>query len=136
METRGIRIGLPSVFKDKDVEFPVYLIDSAPRRNVLCRSCNGFPVTTLQAVSPSRYTASCRADSPEDGFQLSATPSSRVVALTASMDEARLMGVLRAGEETVKSHVSHVLGKLQVDNRAQAIVLALKRGLISLEELD
>ena len=136
-------------------------------------------------------------------------PDVRVVALTASMDEARMMGVLRAGaagyvrkdaepetllaavravsrgktyidpaigrqilqaagssevltaretevlrrvalglsnkeiatalgvgEETVKTHVTHVLAKLQVENRAQAIVQALKRGLVSLEELQ
>jgi DNA-binding NarL/FixJ family response regulator len=136
-------------------------------------------------------------------------PDIRVVALTASMDEARMMGVLRAGavgyvrkdaqpetllaavravargktyidpaisrqmlqaagsadvltaretevlrrvalglsnkdiaaslgvgEETVKTHVTHVLSKLQVENRAQAIVQALKRGLVSLDELQ
>jgi NarL family two-component system response regulator LiaR len=132
----------------------------------------------------------------------------RVIALTASTDEARLMGVLRAGamgyvrkdadpetllnavravaagktyidpsvshqmartapaddltlrerdvlrqlalgrtnkdaglalditEETVKTHVAHLLSKLQVENRAQAIVQALKRGIVALEELD
>jgi DNA-binding NarL/FixJ family response regulator len=136
-------------------------------------------------------------------------PSVRVVALTASTDEARMMAVLRAGatgyirkdaepetllaairavargktyvdpglmrqvaeagpppeeltarerevlrhlalgqsnkevaaalaisEETVKTHVAHLLGKLQVENRAQAIVQALKRSLVSLEELE
>jgi DNA-binding NarL/FixJ family response regulator len=135
-------------------------------------------------------------------------PEARVIALTASMDEARMMGVLRAGaagyvrkdadpetllaavravargktyidpsvsdqmmraavprdeltprerevlrrlalglsnreiadalcisEETVKTHVGSVLGKLQVENRAQAIVQALKWGLVTLEEL-
>jgi DNA-binding NarL/FixJ family response regulator len=136
-------------------------------------------------------------------------PSLRVVALTASVDEARMMGVLRAGalgyvrkhadpevllaavrsvargkpfidpgaseylipgagttddltprerdvlrqiaigrnnreiaaaldigDETVKTHVAHLLSKLSVENRAQAIVQALKRGLVSLDELD
>ena len=137
-------------------------------------------------------------------------PSVRVIALTASIDEARMMGVLRAGaagyvrkdadpevllaavravargrtyidpsvaaqvlrasgadaddltqrelevlrrlalgrtnreigselfisEETVKTHIGHVLAKLQVENRAQAIVAALKRGLVTLEELQ
>jgi DNA-binding NarL/FixJ family response regulator len=135
-------------------------------------------------------------------------PEVKVIALTASMDEARMMGVLRAGavgyvrkdaepetllaavravargktyidpsvseqvlhassprddltsrerevlrrlalglsnrdiadalcisEETVKTHVGSVLGKLQVENRAQAIVQALRRGLVTLEEL-
>ena len=139
---------------------------------------------------------------------LERAPATRVIALTASVDDARMMGVLRAGaagyvrkdaspetllaavravaagrtyidpavarqirgepapndltrretdvlrqvalgrsnkeigaalsvtDETVKSHVAHVLSKLQVENRAQAIVQALKRGLVSLDELQ
>ena len=138
---------------------------------------------------------------------LASDPAIRVVALTASFDEARMMGVLRAGasgyvrkdadpdilpaairavvagrtyidpaiaghlgraqvldeltpreadvlrhlavgasnrsiaaalavsEETVKTHVGHVLSKLQVENRAQAAVQALKRGLVSIDDL-
>ena len=139
---------------------------------------------------------------------LAKRPSARVVALTASTDEGRMMAVLRAGaagyirkdaepetllaairavargrtyvdpylarrvaedgaspddltererevlrhlalgesnkaiadvlcvsEETVKTHVAHILSKLGVENRAQAVVQALKRGLVSLEEI-
>jgi NarL family two-component system response regulator LiaR len=139
----------------------------------------------------------------------SRAPSVKVIALTASTDEARMMGALRAGaagyvrkdaepevllaavravargktyldpsvsrqileakvprddltpreldvlrqlalgrsnkeiadalaiaDETVKTHVGNVLSKLQVENRAQAIVQALKRGLVSLDEVD
>ena len=139
---------------------------------------------------------------------LARQPSTRVIALTASLDEARMMAVLRAGatgyvrkdadpevllaavravargksyidpsvahqalhaggspddltpreveilqhlalgqankeiadalcisEETVKTHVGHVLSKLQVDNRAQAVVQALKRGMVTLDDL-
>lgn len=43
---------------------------------------------------------------------------------------------LSVGEETIKTHVGHLLGKLGVENRAQAIVQALKRGLVSLDELE
>jgi DNA-binding NarL/FixJ family response regulator len=139
---------------------------------------------------------------------LAREPSIRVVALTASFDEARMMGVLRAGatgyvrkdadpeillaavhavaagrtfidpsigrqltreqaheeltpregdvlrhlavgasnrtiaaalgvsEETVKTHVANLLAKLQVENRAQAAVQALKRGLVSSDDLS
>ncbi|MBI4891679.1 MAG: response regulator transcription factor [Acidobacteria bacterium] len=130
-------------------------------------------------------------------------PGARVIVLTASTDEARMMGALRAGacgyvrkdaepetllaavravargkqfydvppvagaeedltprekevlrrvalgrsnkeiadelgvaDETVKTHVTHVLSKLMADNRAQAVVQALKRGLVSLDELE
>jgi two-component system, NarL family, response regulator LiaR len=139
---------------------------------------------------------------------LERAPSVKVIALTASMDEARMMGVLRAGavgyvrkdaepetllaavravalgktyidpsvgrhvlqspavpddltprevevlrqlalglankeiaqalsigEETVKSHVGNVFSKLQVENRSQAVVQALKRRIVKLEEL-
>lgn len=132
-------------------------------------------------------------------------PDIRVIALTASIDEARMMGILRAGatgyirkntepemlvaairsvahgntfidpsvsnrtitsedtltsreldvlrhlalgrsnqeigealhisNETVKTHVGNVLSKLQVENRSQAIVQALKRRLVRLEDL-
>ncbi len=136
-------------------------------------------------------------------------PSARVIALTASLDQPRMMGVLRAGaagyirkdaqpeallaavravaagatyidpavarlevemdaaidpltaremevlrllvagrsnkdisatlaiaEETVKTHVSHVLAKLGVENRAQAIAEALRRRLVSIEDVE
>jgi two-component system, NarL family, response regulator LiaR len=135
---------------------------------------------------------------------LARRPDVAVVALTASMDEARMIGALRAGargyvrkdaapetllaavravakgrtyidpsigrdaivevltaretevlrhvalglsnkdiaaalsvrEETVKTHVTHVLAKLEVANRSQAIVQALKRGIVALDELE
>lgn len=138
---------------------------------------------------------------------LARAPSTRVIALTASIDDARLMGALRAGargyvrkdaepetllaavravargktyidpgataisasvaadgltpreidvlrhlalgrsnrdiaaaldigDETVKTHVANLLAKLGVENRAQATVEALRRGLVSLDELD
>jgi DNA-binding NarL/FixJ family response regulator len=141
---------------------------------------------------------------------LLAAPTARVIALTASVDEARMMGVLRAGavgyvrkdaepeillaavravargktfidpsigkqillqpqpaqdeltprerdvlrqialgrsnkeiatalsigDETVKSHVSSLFAKLQVENRAQAVVRAIRLRIVSLEELD
>ena len=57
----------------------------------------------------------------------------RVALGLSNKDIAAALGV---GEETVKTHVTHVLGKLQVENRAQAIVQALKRGLVSLDELQ
>jgi NarL family two-component system response regulator LiaR len=57
----------------------------------------------------------------------------RLVALGRSnRDIAATLGV---GEETVKTHVSRVLAKLCVDNRAQAIVEALRRRLVAVEDL-
>jgi two-component system, NarL family, response regulator LiaR len=43
---------------------------------------------------------------------------------------------LRVGEETVKTHVGNILSKLQLDHRTQAVVYALKKGLLSLDEIE
>jgi DNA-binding NarL/FixJ family response regulator len=58
----------------------------------------------------------------------------RQIALGRSNKE--IANVLAIGDETVKTHVGNVLAKLQVENRAQAVVQALKRGLVALEELE
>lgn len=51
----------------------------------------------------------------------------------ANRDIGHALGI---GEETVKSHVARVLAKLQVENRAQAIIEALRRRLVSMEDLE
>jgi NarL family two-component system response regulator LiaR len=38
-------------------------------------------------------------------------------------------------EETVKTHIGNILGKLHLAHRTQAIIYALKQGLVSLDEL-
>lgn len=35
---------------------------------------------------------------------------------------------------TVKNHVSNIIGKLQANDRTQAVIIALKRGLVSLDD--
>ena len=47
-----------------------------------------------------------------------------------------IAGALNVSEETVKRHVANVLSKLQAENRAQAAVQALKRGLVSIDDLS
>ena len=56
--------------------------------------------------------------------------------LVLGMSNKEIAAALFVGEETVKTHVGHLFAKLQVENRAQAIVQALKRGIVSLEELE
>jgi NarL family two-component system response regulator LiaR len=58
----------------------------------------------------------------------------RQLALGRSNKE--IADALLIGDETVKTHLGNVFSKLNVENRAQAIVQALKRGLVTLEELD
>jgi two-component system, NarL family, response regulator LiaR len=43
---------------------------------------------------------------------------------------------LHVSPETVKTHVGNILSKLQLSHRTQAVIYALKRGLVSLDEID
>lgn len=43
---------------------------------------------------------------------------------------------LVVSEETIKTHVGNILTKLQLAHRTQAVIYALKKGLISLDEID
>lgn len=45
-----------------------------------------------------------------------------------------IAAALALAEETVKTHVGSLLAKLRAENRSQAVVLALKRGLVTLDE--
>lgn len=46
----------------------------------------------------------------------------------------RIAAHLTIAEVTVRSHVSHILAKLNLDNRVQAALYALKEGLVRLED--
>jgi NarL family two-component system response regulator LiaR len=56
--------------------------------------------------------------------------------LVSGRSNGDIADALGIGEETIKTHVSRVLAKLQVENRAQAIAEALRRRLVSVEDLD
>lgn len=43
---------------------------------------------------------------------------------------------LTVSEETVKTHVGNILSKLQMAHRTQAVVMALKKGIISLDDIE
>lgn len=50
----------------------------------------------------------------------------------ANKQVARELGI---GEQTVKTHVSNILGKLQLHSRTQAALYAVERGLVSASDL-
>jgi DNA-binding NarL/FixJ family response regulator len=85
-------------------------------------------------IDPSIARQMIQASGSLDHLTTRETEVLRCLALGRSNKE--IAGILGVGEETIKTHVANVLAKLHVENRAQAIVQALKRGLIALDELD
>jgi two-component system, NarL family, response regulator len=53
-------------------------------------------------------------------------------AMTKGMSNQEIGAALNIGESTVKSHVNRILSKLGVHDRTQAVIVALKRGIITL----
>lgn len=83
-------------------------------------------------IDPSAATQLAMAGGAED-FTPRELEVLRELALGQSNRE--IAATLGIGDETVKTHVGHLFAKLQVENRRQAIVQALKRGLVSLDDL-
>jgi two-component system, NarL family, response regulator LiaR len=54
--------------------------------------------------------------------------------LARGRSNQEIAGKLGIAEITVRTHVSHILGKLAAGNRVQAALYALRAGLVSLEE--
>ncbi|MFQ4136695.1 response regulator [Nodosilinea sp. PGN35] len=52
--------------------------------------------------------------------------------LAQGMSNADISTALSIGEGTVKSHVNRILNKLDVSDRTQAVIVAVKRGIVSL----
>ena len=52
--------------------------------------------------------------------------------LAQGMSNKELAEELYISEKTVKNHVSNILNKLSVNDRTQAVILGLKKGLVSL----
>jgi NarL family two-component system response regulator LiaR len=55
--------------------------------------------------------------------------------LALGQTNRKIAQVLVVSEETVKTHVGNILTKLQLAHRTQAVIYALKRGIISLDEI-
>ena len=70
---------------------------------------------------------------PEETVPLLRTLTSRerevLKLLARGLSNAQIAATLGVGETTVRTHVAHVLSKLEVATRVQAVVLAYEAGL-------
>jgi DNA-binding NarL/FixJ family response regulator len=69
----------------------------------------------------------------ESNEELSARELEVLRLLVAGASNKSIAARLNLSENTVKSHISHIFGKLGVQSRAEAVAIALQRGVVSLE---
>jgi DNA-binding NarL/FixJ family response regulator len=74
-----------------------------------------------------------RMSESERSEELSARELEVLRLLVAGASNKAIAGRLSLSENTVKSHISHIFGKLGVQSRAEAVAVALQRGLVPLE---
>ena len=55
--------------------------------------------------------------------------------LTRGLTNREIASVFQISESTVKNHVNHLLAKLEVADRTEAVSLCLARGIVRLEDL-
>lgn len=104
-----------------------YLLKDTPREELL---------TCIEAVHAGRAFISLevgarlaqRMNRPE----LSKRESEVLQLMTAGMSNLEIGQTLSITEGTVKSHINNILSKLNVSDRTQAVIAALKRGIVRL----
>lgn len=70
------------------------------------------------------------------GSDLTGREREILLELARGRTNKEIAAALVIGEETVKTHVGNILSKLHLRHRHQAMIYALKNGLITLDELD
>ena len=74
-----------------------------------------------------------RMSETERGEDLSGRELEVLRLLVAGSSNKTIASQLSLSENTVKSHISHIFDKLNVQSRAEAVAVALQRGLVPLE---
>jgi two-component system, NarL family, response regulator LiaR len=68
---------------------------------------------------------------PEKPSALTERETQVLSLLTKGKSNKEIANALRIAEDTVKSHVRHILSKLGVQSRTQAVILAIRQGLVA-----
>lgn len=104
-----------------------FLSKSAPISHVISAITQAF-------ISPQSFTGTGLTDAikrKRDGFHITARELTVLEFLPKGLTSASIAKNLYLSEATVKSHLASIYRKLDVANRAQAVVVAMKNGIIS-----
>ena len=95
-----------------------------------------YDVLEGKTVFPTSVTEKVEKNVPQDEEhtieKLSKRETQVLELLAQGMSNRELAEELYISEKTVKNHVSNILKKLSVNDRTQAVILGLKRGLVKL----
>lgn len=109
-----------------------YLLkDTTPHeltRAIRALAAGGSP---LEPAVAAKLLTSMNASQNDD--ELSAREMDVLKLLVAGASNKMIAAQLNLSENTIKSHLSHIFGKLQVQSRAEAVAVALQRGIVPLE---
>ncbi|PWU19256.1 MAG: DNA-binding response regulator [Candidatus Rokuibacteriota bacterium] len=89
------------------------------------------PAITRRVIQ--EFTRMPRAAPPKELDELSERERDVLRLLARGLSNSEIGGELYIGETTVKTHVTHILSKLRLRDRVQAVVLAYKVGLFELD---
>jgi len=94
------------------------------------------PLAARKVMDEIKSPAEAREKAESRGFHLTEREVSVLRLMAKGYKNRRIAAQLFLGEETVKTHVSNILSKLDQPNRAQAVFFALRQGLISIDDND
>jgi DNA-binding NarL/FixJ family response regulator len=109
-------------------------VDAAERKEILSRYMDHQRRFEAAAARRSNGTAEVIPFAPPPAREFGQDPTMREIEVLQLISDGlanREIGVkLFLSEETVKSHVRHLLAKLQARSRAHAVAVGFRRGLI------
>lgn len=133
-------LALTSVLEDASVVAAVqagavgYLLKDT-EADQLCKAIKAAALGQVQLAPEAAARLVREVRSPDSAEKLTQRETEVLRALATGLTNREIGRVLRIGERTVKTHVSHLLGKLGLQSRTQAALYAVRIGLVAESEL-